>query len=378
MADPIPFNQVVLTGRELDHVADVLDRGHLASGGPYTERACAVLRSWLGVQDVLLTTSGTAALEMIGLLLDLGPGDNVIVPSFTYVTTALAFTRTGASVRFADIEPVTFGLDPREVDRLADDRTRAVVAVHYGGLPCDLDGVLAAAGAAGVEVVEDAAEGLRGRHRDRPLGTFGRFAAFSFHDTKAFVCGEGGALVVNDPADHDRARTVLDKGTNRYAFDRGEVDRYSWQDTGSSFALAEVLAAVLTAQLEEGDRIQARRQAIFDRYQAALAPHAAGLGLQLPQVAATALPAGSEYFALLPDGERRPSVIDGLAAAGIGAAFHYVPLHSSAAGERATDRPGPCPVTDDVSSRLLRLPFHHALTDDQVDRVVETLAAILS
>lgn len=377
MADPIPFNHVTLTGRELEYVADALDRGHLASGGPYTERAGTLLAGWLEAEDVLLTTSCTSALEMSSLLLDIGPGDTVIVPSLTFVSSAQAFARAGATIRFADVEPVTLGIDPTEVERLADGSTRAVVAVHHAGVPCDLDGLLPVVDDLGVELVEDNATGLLGRHRDRPLGGFGRFSALSFHDTKNFVCGEGGALVVNRPEDRARARVVLEKGTDRYAFGLGQVDRYTWQDTGSSFALAELLAAVLVAQLEDADRIQSRRRAVFERYQSALRPEAGPRGLTLPEVPPTATPAWHLYFVLLPAGVDRPRLIAALADEGIGAAFHYVPLHRSAAGRKATDVPADCPVSDDVSGRLLRLPFHNHLTDAEVDRVVETLLRLL-
>ncbi len=368
--DIIPFNRPGLEADELDLVADALKSGVSSAKGPYSARAAELLREACDARDVLLTTSCTAALEMSAMLLDLEPGDNVIVPSFTFVSTALAFVREGATVRFADIEDRTLGLDPASVAELVDDRTRAVVPVHYAGVAADLDGLGAVlADHPGVDVIEDNAHGLFGSYRGRPLGSFGRFSTLSFHETKNFVCGEGGALVLNDDADVDRAHILYDKGTNRRAFLLGQVDKYSWVDKGSSFGLSDLLAAYLYGQLRQRDTILAKRKRIFDTYEAALSPHAAEFGYRLPVVPADREQAYHMFYVLLPDRGTRDAVLADLGRQGVRATFHYVPLHS-AAGARFTDRPTPCPVTDDISGRLLRLPFFNDLGPRAVERVV--------
>ncbi len=367
----IPFNRPSLVGTELEYVRKAVEQGHTSADGPYSAIAAELLRAETGAAEVLLTTSCTMALEMSAMLLDVGPGDTVVVPSFGFVTTALAFARQGARIHFCDIEPTTLGLDPERVAEVLDPTVRAVVPIHYAGVAADLDGlqkVMAAWPRA--ELVEDNAHGLFGRLDDRPLGSFGRFATLSFHETKNFTCGEGGALVVNRQEDVERARVIYHKGTDRSAFLLGQVDKYSWQDTGSSCGLSDVLAAYLVAQLERKDWVLGRRRAVFDRYQALLAPHAEELGLQLPTV-----PAGREqgyhlFYVLLPDRQARDHVLTRLRAEGIHATFHYVPLHSSPGGRRVQARESTCPVTDDVAGRLLRLPFFTTLADDDVDRVV--------
>ena len=284
----IPFNRPSLVGTELEYVRKAVEQGHTSADGPYSAIAAELLRAETGAAEVLLTTSCTMALEMSAMLLDVGPGDTVVVPSFGFVTTALAFARQGARIHFCDIEPTTLGLDPERVAEVLDPTVRAVVPIHYAGVAADLDGlqkVMAAWPRA--ELVEDNAHGLFGRLDDRPLGSFGRFATLSFHETKNFTCGEGGALVVNRQEDVERARVIYHKGTDRSAFLLGQVDKYSWQDTGSSCGLSDVLAAYLVAQLERKDWVLGRRRAVFDRYQALLAPHAEELGLQLPTTSST-------------------------------------------------------------------------------------------
>jgi dTDP-4-amino-4,6-dideoxygalactose transaminase len=328
---------------------------------------------------VLLTTSCTTALELSAMLLELGPSDTVIVPSFTFTTTALAFARQGARLLFCDISPDTLGLDPRHLESLLDDSVRAVVAVHYAGLACDLDGIRTVlADRPDVVLVEDNAHGLFGSYRGRPLGSFGRHATLSFHETKNIVCGEGGALLLNDPVDVDRARVLYEKGTNRRAFLLGQVDKYSWQDTGSSFALSDILAAYLLGQLEQWQTVQAKRRAVYEAYDERLIPLQHELGFTVaPRLPGREL-AYHLYYVLLPDRERRNLVLDRLRRAGVQATFHYVPLHSSVAGQRFAARPVDCPVTTDVSGRLLRVSFHNNLGADEIDQVVESLVGILS
>jgi len=320
----------------------------------------------------MLTTSCTAALELSALLLDLKPGDTVIVPSFTFSTSALAFASRGARLIFCDIETTTLGLDPKHLAELLDDSVRAVVVVHYGGIACDLDGIRdVLAERPDVALIEDNAHGLFGRWKGQPLGSFGAFASLSFHETKNFTCGEGGALLVNDPAAVDRARILYDKGTNRRAFFLGQVDKYSWVDTGSSFGLSDLLAATLLAQLEKRDQIQAKRRHVYESYLAALAP-CTDLGVTLPSRPEGCDPAYHLFYVLMPDKPTRDAVMETMRQEGINPTFHYVPLHSSVGGRRFAARDTDCPVTTDVSDRLMRLPFFNGLTDAQIERVVES------
>jgi dTDP-4-amino-4,6-dideoxygalactose transaminase len=370
----ILFNKASVEGAELEHIRAALESGHTSSSGPFSARVNELLRAETGAADTLLTTSCTAALEMSALLLKLQPGDTVIVPSFTFVSSALAYVREGARVLFCDIEPETLGPDPRHLAELLDDSVRAVVVVHYAGIACDLDGIREVLkDRPDVAIVEDNAHGLFGRWRGRPLGSIGRFATQSFHDTKNFVCGEGGALVLNDPDDVQRAWVLYDKGTDRKAFFQGFVDKYSWRDTGSSFGMSDALAAYLFGQLEQRDVIQGKRRGVFERYAEGLAPHAEALGLRLPVVPEHCEPAYHLFHVLMPDHETRTRVMKELKEEGINTTFHYVPLHDSVGGRQFSARPTECPVTTDISSRLMRLPFHNNLTADDTDRVVETL-----
>jgi dTDP-4-amino-4,6-dideoxygalactose transaminase len=376
-AETIPFNRPSLVGREIELIRQAVEGGHTSASGPLSREVVSVLAEAVGdAPDVLLTTSCTAALEMAALLLDIGPDDTVVVPSFGFVTTALAFVRQGARVLFCDIDPDTLGLDPVHLAELMDDSVRAVVPIHYAGVACDLEAIEAVLERwPRAALVEDNAHGLYGTYRGRRLGSFGRFATLSFHETKNFNCGEGGALIVNDPADIDRAHVLFDKGTNRRAFMHGQVDKYSWQDVGSSFGLGEVLAAYLLGQLEQRDAILARRRAAFDRYEAELAPLADELGLRLPIVPADREQAYHMFYVLLPDESTRNQVLATMVAQRIHATFHYVPLHSSPAGRRFAARPSECPVTDDISARLLRLPFYTDLTEADAKRVLTSFVA---
>jgi dTDP-4-amino-4,6-dideoxygalactose transaminase len=368
----VPFNRATVEGAELDYVAESVRNGHMSSSGPFATRVGDLLRQETGAEEVLLTTSCTAALEMSAMLLDLRPGDTVVVPSFTFTSTALAFARQGARILFCDIEPSTLGLDPDHLATLLDDSVRAVVPVHYAGVACDVEGIRKVlADRPDVAVVEDNAHGLFGHWRGLPLGSLGRFATLSFHETKNFGCGEGGALLLNASRDVDRARVVYDKGTNRRAFFLGQVDKYSWKDTGSSFGLSDTLAAFLLGQLEQRDTIQAKRRRVFERYQVALAPHADELGFRLPVVPHDCDPAYHMFYVLLRDRATRDGVLDEMRARGLQATFHYVPLHSSDGGRRFAARPTECPTSTDISGRLLRLPFYNSLSDDELGRVVD-------
>lgn len=376
--EAIPFNKPCLAGEEMDYVRACIDSGHSASGGSFTARASEILATITGARKVMLTTSCTDALEMSAMLLDLRPGDTVIVPSFTFTSTALAFARQGASLRFADIDPVTLCLDPEDVERAIDPSVKAIVTVHYAGVPSDVDSLTEIATSAGADLIEDNAHGLFATHRGRPLGSFGRFSTLSFHETKNFICGEGGALVLNSERDIERAHILLDKGTNRQQFLDGEADKYTWQDLGSSFGLSDILAAFLLAQLESADLIRARRRRVSETYRELLSPIADHLGITLPhEPAEPAEPADHMFYVLLDEPKKRSEVITKMRSCGVNPTFHYVPLHSSTAGRRFADVQRDCPVTDDVSQRLLRLPFYNDLTTSDIERVVSSLQSAI-
>jgi len=376
--EEIRFNQPTLEGRELPYVEEAVGQGHTSMNGPFSKRVTGLLRDELDATGVLLTTSCTDALEMAAMLLEIGPGDTVIVPSFTFVSSALAFVREGAKVVFADIERETLGIDPDHVAELIDETTRAVVAVHYAGVGCDLGHLLPVLDRHdGVDLVEDNAHGLFGRYEGRPLGSFGRMSTVSFHETKSFICGEGGALVLNRPEDVDRANVLYEKGTDRRAFEDGTVDKYTWRDLGSSFGMSDILAAYLLAQLEARESILAKRRAVVERYQENLAPEAASLGFEVPATPGARDYAYHLYYVLLDGPETRTRVTRSLREQGIRTAFHFVPLHDSEGGRRyGTGKPD-CPVTDEIAGRLLRLPVHNALTMAQCDRVSEALLTAL-
>jgi dTDP-4-amino-4,6-dideoxygalactose transaminase len=371
----IPFNRPGVSGRERAYVEDVLGSGHWSGDGAYTRRASAWLETQVGVPRALLTTSCTHALEMAALLLDLEPGDDVIMPSFTFVSTANAVVLRGARPVFVDIRPDTLNLDEGQIEAAVTPRTRAIVVVHYAGVACAMEAITAIAARHQLSLIEDNAHGLFGRYRGRPLGSFGRLSALSFHETKNVSCGEGGALLIADPALVERAEILREKGTNRSRFFRGQVDKYTWVDRGSSYLPAEMLAAILVAQLEASDVTQARRLAIWNRYATELAEWAARRGVRLPTV-----PDGCEhpahlFYLLLPSEPDRRSLIDHLKARGILSVFHYLPLHRSPMGERVGRAAGRLPVTEAVSDQLLRLPLFAGLTDDEVDDVVAGVRA---
>ena len=379
MSEVVPFNVPSIEGDELELVRSALDGGHTSASGPFSKKVSALLREATGAAEVLLTTSCTAALELAGMLTDVGPGDVVVVPDFTFTTTALAYARAGATLRFCDIETETLGMDPAHLETLMDERVKAVVPVHYAGVACDVDGIREVlAKWPGASLIEDNAHGLFGSWRGEPLGSFGRFATLSFHETKNFICGEGGALLINDAADVDRARVLFDKGTNRQAFFLGHVDKYSWKDTGSSFGLSDTLAAQLWGQLQMREQILAKRRAVWERYAELVAPLAAEHGISLPVVREGAGQAFHMFYLLLPDRGLRDRVLAGMVARGVHPTFHYVPLHSSDAGRRFSDAPGSCPVSEDVSGRLLRLPFFNNLSEEQAHRVVAALGEALA
>jgi len=375
---PITFNRPALVGHELEYIRSAVEAMHTSGDGEFTRRVSKLLREELRSGEVLLTPSCTDALEMCALLLDLGAQDEFVVPSFAFVSTANAFALRGARPIFADVRSDTLNLDERALDDLISPATRVVVALHYGGVGCEMDTILDIARTRGVRVVEDNAHGLFAEFRGRPLGTFAPLATLSFHETKNFACGEGGALVVNDPSLVERAEHVRDKGTDRQALFRGQVDKYTWVDLGSSFVLSDILAAFLLAQLERRDRIQTAREAVWKRYDAGLRGAVERYGVRLPVVPPHCRQAYHLYHLLLPDLATRQALIEHLRARGIYAVFHYTPLHLSRAGRRYGGRPGQCPVAERVSDTLLRLPFYFDLSPGDQDRVIEEILRFLA
>lgn len=373
MTQPIPFNRPAVVGRELEFLAAAATSAHLSGDGAFTARCHALLQDLLGVEKVLLTTSCTHALEMAGLLLNVSSGDEVIVPSFTFVSVPNAFVLRGARPIFVDIRRDTLNLDESHLERLITSRTKAIVPVHYAGIACAMETILAVAGRHGVPVVEDNAHGLFGKYRGRWLGTMGALGTLSFHETKNFTCGEGGALLINDPDLVERAEVIREKGTNRSRFFRGQVDKYSWVDVGSSYLPSELLAAFLCAQLDARDIIQGRRQRLWTAYSTGLAEWAARRGVTLPFVPDDCEQAFHLFYMLMPSWPQRRSLIDHLERQQISSVFHYLPLHLSDMGQRYGGKVGDCPVTEDLSDRLIRLPLYNSMTDADVARVVEAV-----
>lgn len=373
----IPFNWPYMTGKELSHIAEAHFNGKLAGDGPFTKKCHAWLENQTGSPKALLTHSCTAALEMAALLLDMAPGDEVIMPSYTFVSTANAFVLRGATPVFVDVRPDTLNIDESRIEEAITPRTRAIAVVHYAGVGCEMDAILAIARRHGLRVVEDAAQGVMARYKGRALGGIGDLGAYSFHETKNVISGEGGALLVNDAALVERSEIIREKGTDRSRFFRGAVDKYTWQDYGSSYLPGELIAAFLWAQMEEAQSITTRRLAIWERYHAAFAEPEAQGRLRRPVVPAACEHNAHMYYVLLPEADLRNQVMHRLKQDGINAIFHYIPLHSSPAGLRYGRAVGDLAVTNSVASRILRLPLWVGLTPAQVDRVVERLHAAL-
>lgn len=367
----IPFNRPAIVGRELEYMADALRSGQTSGDGRYTKQVHALLEGALGVPKALLTTSCTHALEMAALLLDIQPGDEVIVPSFTFVSTINAFVLRGAKPVFADVRPDTLNIDERLLPSLITPRTKAIVVVHYAGVACDMDAIMALAAQHNIPVIEDNAHGLFGKYRGRYLGTFGALATQSFHETKNFTCGEGGALLINDAALIERAEIIREKGTNRSRFFRGMVDKYTWVDVGSSYLPSDVLAAYLLAQLEQRGTIQERRGRIWSMYDECLASWAAAHGIMTPTVPAECEQPYHLYYLLMPSLAARTAFIAHMRAAGILSVFHYLPLHLSDMGRVYGGQIGDCPVTEDVADRLVRLPMYNDMSESQQAQVIE-------
>lgn len=371
----IPFNKPAFLGAELEYIKESLAQGHICGDGAFTRRCQAFLESSLRLKRALLTTSCTHALEMAALLLEIQPGDEVIVPSFTFVSSVNAFVLRGAKPVFADIRPDTLNLDERQLPELITEKTRAIVLVHYAGVACEMDAIMRLARQHDIAIVEDNAHGLFARYQGRCLGTFGQLATLSFHETKNFTCGEGGALLINDETMIERAEIIREKGTNRSRFFRGQVDKYTWVDLGSSYLLSDMLAAFLWAQFERAVEIQARRREIWLRYHQRLAHWAESRNVRLPTVPDCADQSYHLYYMILPSVKTRAALIQHLKNRGILSVFHYQPLHLSAMGKRFGGNIGDCPVTENIADRLLRLPFYYALAPADQDDVISALYA---
>ena len=369
----IPFNRPFFSGKEFEFIQEAITSWQLSGDGTFTKKCHALLEQELGVRKALLTTSCTHALEMAALLLDIKPGDEIIVPSFTFVSTVNAFVLRGARPVFIDIRPDTLNLDETQLARLITPRTRAILVVHYAGVACEMDPILQLAAEHRIAVVEDNAHGLFGKYKGKFLGTFGCLATQSFHETKNFTCGEGGALLINDDRYIERAEVIREKGTNRSRFFRGQVDKYTWVDVGSSYLPSDILAAFLYAQMEARECIQAKRQRIWERYDESLKSWAEKYGVQVPSVPAHCEQPYHMYYLVMPSLAKRQALISYLNDHNINSVFHYQPLHLSEMGRRFGGEIGDCPVTESVSDRLVRLPFYNDLTDEDQIRVIDRI-----
>lgn len=367
----IPFNRPHTTGGEFDYIRRAIENGHLSGNGPFTQRCGEWLERELGASRVLLTHSCTGALEMAAILAEIGPGDEVIMPSFTFVSTANAVVLRGGVPVFVDIRSDTLNLDEEQVEAAVTPRTKAILAVHYAGVGCEMSALADVAGRDGLVVLEDAAQAILCSYEERPLGSFGAASALSFHETKNVIAGEGGALVVNDPAWVERAEILQEKGTNRSRFFRGEIDKYTWVDIGSSFLMSEISAAFLWAQIERARAITRRRLEIWDAYHQAFEKLEREGAVRRPIVPDNCAHNAHMYYLLLPTHELRDLVIEVLRERGAQAVFHYVPLHSAPAGRRFGRAAGDLAATDAASEQLVRLPLWPDMDDGQVARVID-------
>jgi dTDP-4-amino-4,6-dideoxygalactose transaminase len=369
----LPFNRAVLAGQEIEYILQAIANGHISGDGQFTKKCHELLEKSLGVPKVLLTTSCTHALEMAALLLGLEPGDEVIFPSFTFVSTVNAFILRGITPVFVDIRTDTLNLDEALLQDKITPRTKAIVPVHYAGVGCEMEEILQIASSNGISVIEDNAHGLFSKYKNKYLGTFGAMATQSFHETKNFTCGEGGALLINDPDLIERAEIIREKGTNRSRFFRGQVDKYTWVDLGSSYLPSDILAAFLFAQLEWREAIQQSRRSIWEFYYNRLRSWAEEKNVVLPYVPPHCEQSYHMFYLLVPDFQKRTELIAALKSKGILSVFHYLPLHLSPMGRAWGYTDGDYPVTENISDRLIRLPFYNSLDKNDLERVCEAI-----
>lgn len=369
----IPFNNPVIVGKEMEYITQAISSGHISGDGLFTKKVSSLLENELGVPKALLTTSCTHALEMEAILLDIQPGDEVIIPDFTFVSTVNAFVLRGARPVFLDIRLDTLNLDETILEAAITPKTKAVVPVHYAGVGCEMDSIMEIANQHGIPVVEDNAHGLFGKYKGKYLGTFGVMAAQSFHETKNFTCGEGGALLINDSRFIERAEIIREKGTNRSRFFRGQVDKYTWVDIGSSFLPSDILAAFLYGQLEQREKIQLHRRNVWGTYQVGLVDWAATHNVRLPVVPDYCDQAYHMFYMLLPNLETRQRFLAHMREREINSVFHYLPLHLSDQGRNFGGYPGQFPVTERISDQLVRLPLHNGLTGSEQEQIMEAI-----
>jgi len=374
----IPFNRPFIVGKELFYISQAVLGGHLAGDGRFTKLCNEWMERKFNARKVLLTNSCTAAMEICAIIADIGPGDEVIMPSYTFVSTANAFVLRGARIRFIDIRQDTLNMDENLIEAAVTDRTKAIVPVHYAGVACEMDKILEIAHRHNLIVIEDAAQGVNATYKGRYLGTLGDLGAYSFHETKNFICGEGGALIINDERFIERAEIIREKGTNRSKFFRGEVDKYTWVDVGSSYLPSEIIAAFLYAQLEEADIITKKRWKIHNYYAQKFAPLQDRGFLCLPSSPPECHHNAHMFYLILQDGATRDGLIRYLKEKSITSVFHYIPLHTSPMGKLMGYNDGDLPVTEDISPRLLRLPCYFELTKDDQERIVDEVYRFLN
>lgn len=373
----IPFNKPSIIGNELEYIRDAVESGKISGDGKYSKKCHHLIEKITGSSRVLLTTSGTAALEMAALLIDTGPGDEIIMPSFTFVSTANAFVIRGAKPVFVDIHPDTLNLNERLIKDKLTEKTKAIVPVHYAGISCEMNAIMGIARRHGIPVVEDAAQAIGASYQQSPLGSIGDLGALSFHETKNISCGEGGALLINNEQFIERAEIIWEKGTDRKKFFRGEIDKYTWCDIGSSYLMSDILAAYLYAQLEKANEICQKRERIFNYYYDQLQPLEEEGKLRLPIIPADCISNYHILYILLNSRQKRDTVLRKLKEAGILAVFHYIPLHLSPMGKRFGYRQGDFPVTEDLSSRLIRLPLYHSLTLEEAQLIISEMRKLM-
>lgn len=369
----VDFNRPILAGNEFEYMRQAVENGHLSGDGPFTKKCHAFLENKLGTKKALLTTSCTHALEMSAILLDIQPGDEVIIPDFTFVSTVNAFVLRGAKPVFVDVHADTLNLDETKLEEAVTPKTKAIVPVHYAGVSCEMDAIMEIAHRHKIAVVEDNAHGLFGKYKGRNLGTIGALAAQSFHETKNFSCGEGGALLINDLELMERAEIIREKGTNRSRFFRGQVDKYTWVDIGSSYLPSDLLAAFLYAQFEQRERIQSHRQFLWEMYYAGLKDWADANDVRLPIVPAHCEQTYHMFYLLMPNLDLRQKFIMYLRERGMYSVFHYLPLHLSDMGRSFGGEVGDCPVTEKISDQLVRLPFHNGLSASDQEQVLDAI-----
>ena len=369
----IPFNRPSLTGNEIEYITQSINTGHISGDGPFTKKAQKLLERQLHVKKALLTTSCTHALEMAAILLDLMPGDEVIVPSYTFVSTALAFYMHGAKIVFADIRPDTLNIDESRLEQLITDKTRAIVPVHYAGVGCEMDTIMQIANHYKLVVIEDNAHGLYGKYKSKYLGSFGDMATQSFHETKNITCGEGGALIINNDKYLERAEIIREKGTNRSNFLCHQVDKYTWVDKGSSYVLSDILAGFLYGQLEHAEKIQKKRASAWLTYYKSLENWSSKNNILLPKTPHHCNQAYHMFYLLMPNLVTRTRFIKYLETNNINAVFHYIPLHLSSIGKKFRNSEAELPISINISDRLVRLPFFNNISKNEMDEIIQVI-----